>query len=148
MDILEVTPGGTNEIQPLQLKDIKMQANPHLQRNTQTHLDIRHSTLWYNIQFNIEILERFQSKILRLIVDAPWYASNSVIRNDLQVPTIKEEISRFSFHYNVRISVHPNELIASFTEPPIQRHLRRYWPHDLLIRFYQLVLIVFLLCKF
>jgi hypothetical protein len=32
--------------------------------------------------------------------------------------------SRFSSHYNVRISVHPNELIASLTEPPIQRRLR------------------------
>jgi hypothetical protein len=53
---------------------------------------------------NIEILERFQSKVLRLIVDAPWYVSNSVIRNDLQVPTVKEEISRFSSNYNVRIS--------------------------------------------
>jgi hypothetical protein len=89
---------------------------------------------------NIDILERFQSKVLQLIVDAPWYESNSVIRNDLQIPTIKEEISRFSSHYNVRISVHPNELIASLTEPPIQRRVRRYWPHDLLVRFQQLVL--------
>jgi hypothetical protein len=84
---------------------------------------------------NIEILERFQSKVLRLIMDAPWYVSNSVISNDLQIPTVKEEISRFSSHYNVRISVPPNELIASLTEPPIQRRLRRYWPHDLLVRF-------------
>jgi hypothetical protein len=65
--------------------------------------------------WNIEILERFQSKVLRLIVVAPWYVSNSVIRKDLQIPTVKEEISRFRSHYNVRISVHPNELIASFT---------------------------------
>jgi hypothetical protein len=68
---------------------------------------------------NIEILERFQSKVLRLIVDAPWYVSNSFIRNDLQIPTVKEEISRFSSHYKVRISVRHNELIASLTEPPI-----------------------------
>jgi hypothetical protein len=84
---------------------------------------------------NIEILERFQSKVLRLIADAPWYVSHSVIRNDLQIAAVKEEISRFSSHYNVRISVHPNELIASLTEPPIHRRLRRYWPHDLLVRF-------------
>jgi hypothetical protein len=57
---------------------------------------------------NIDMLECFQSKVLRLIVDAPWYVSNSVIHNDLQIPTAKEEISRFSSHYNVRISVHPN----------------------------------------
>jgi hypothetical protein len=65
----------------------------------------------------------------------PGYVSNSVIRNDLQIPTVKEEINRFSSQYNVRISVHPNELIASLTEPPIQRRLRRYRPHDLLVRF-------------
>jgi hypothetical protein len=59
------------------------------------------------------------SQPLELIVDTPWYVSNSVNRNDLQIPTVKEEISRFSSHYNVRISVHLNELIASLTEPPI-----------------------------
>jgi hypothetical protein len=48
--------------------------------------------------------------------------------------SVKEE-NRFSSHYDVRISVHPNELIASLTEPPIHRRLRRYWPHDLLVRF-------------
>jgi hypothetical protein len=45
---------------------------------------------------NINILEHFQSKVLGLIVDAPWYVSNSVIRKDLQIPTVKEEISPFS----------------------------------------------------
>jgi hypothetical protein len=83
---------------------------------------------------NIEILEGFQSKVLRLIVDSPWYVSNSVIRNDLQVPTVKEEISQFSSRYNVRIII-IIIIIASLTEPPIQRRLRRYWPHDLLVRF-------------
>jgi hypothetical protein len=34
----------------------------------------------------IEILERFQPKALRMIVDAPWYVPNSVIRRDLQTP--------------------------------------------------------------
>jgi hypothetical protein len=81
-------------------------------------------------------------------VNAPWYVSNSVIRKDLRIPTVKDEISRFNSHYDVRISVHPNERIASLTEPPIHRRLRRYWPHDLLVRFLQLVLIVILVCKF
>jgi hypothetical protein len=84
---------------------------------------------------NIEILELFQFKILRLIVDAPWYVSNSVIHKELQIPTVKEDISRFSSHYDVRINVHPNELTASLTEPPIHRRLRRYWTYDLLVRF-------------
>jgi hypothetical protein len=84
---------------------------------------------------NIEIVERFQSKVLRLIADAPWYVSNSVIRKDLQIPTVKEEISRFSSRYAVRLRVHTNELIATLTEPPFHKRLRRYWPNDLLTRF-------------
>jgi hypothetical protein len=41
---------------------------------------------------NIEILERFQSKALRMIVDAP----NTVTPRDLQTPTDKEEILHYS----------------------------------------------------
>jgi hypothetical protein len=43
-----------------------------------------------------EILERLQSKALRMIVDALWYAPNTVIRRDLQISTVKEEIRRYS----------------------------------------------------
>jgi hypothetical protein len=38
---------------------------------------------------NIEILERFQSKALRMIVDAPWYVPNTLVRRDLQIPSVK-----------------------------------------------------------
>jgi hypothetical protein len=41
---------------------------------------------------NIEILELFQSKALRMIVNTPWYVPNTVIRRDLQTPRVKEEI--------------------------------------------------------
>jgi hypothetical protein len=49
---------------------------------------------------NIEILERFQSKALRMIVDAPWYVTNTVIRRDIQTPTVNEEIRRYSYQYS------------------------------------------------
>jgi hypothetical protein len=45
---------------------------------------------------NKEILERLQSKALRMIVDAPWYVPNTVIRRDLQIPAVKEELRRYS----------------------------------------------------
>jgi hypothetical protein len=45
---------------------------------------------------NIEILGRFQSKALRVIVDAPWYVPDAVSRRDLQIPTVKGEIRRYS----------------------------------------------------
>jgi hypothetical protein len=38
---------------------------------------------------NIELLERFQSKAPRMIMDAPLYVPNTVMRKDLQIPTVK-----------------------------------------------------------
>jgi hypothetical protein len=38
--------------------------------------------------FNIQILELFQLKALLMIVDAPWYVPNTVIRRNLQTPTV------------------------------------------------------------
>jgi hypothetical protein len=61
---------------------------------------------------NIEILERFQSKAFHIVVDAPWYVPNIVIRKDLQIPTVKEEIRRFSSQYSARLSTRPNYLIV------------------------------------
>jgi hypothetical protein len=45
---------------------------------------------------NIEILERFQGKVLRMITDAPWYVPNMVFRQNLQITSVKEKIHRFS----------------------------------------------------
>jgi hypothetical protein len=102
-----------------------------------------HKPIWtYGIQLwgtastsNIEILERFQSKTLHKIVDAPWYVLNTVIRRDLQIPTVKEEIQRYSSQYSARLSAHPNVLIANLLELPDNRRLRRLLPNDLPTRF-------------
>jgi hypothetical protein len=67
---------------------------------------------------NIEILERFQSKALRMIVDAPWYVPNTIIRRDLQIPSVKEEISRYSSHYSARLTAHPNDTLLTLLETP------------------------------
>jgi hypothetical protein len=84
---------------------------------------------------NIQIIERFQSKALRMIVDAPWYVPNTVIRRDLQTPTVKEEIRRYSSQYSARLSAHPNDLIVNLMELPDYRRLRRHLPNDLPTRF-------------
>ena len=48
---------------------------------------------------NLEILERFQSKVLRLITDAPWYVPNAIIKRNLQVPTVRQEARKYSTNY-------------------------------------------------
>jgi hypothetical protein len=83
---------------------------------------------------NIEILERFQSKALR-IVDAPRYVQNTLIRRNLQIPSVKEEISHYSSHYSARLTAYPNDILLTFLEPPERKHLQRHLPNDLPTRF-------------
>jgi hypothetical protein len=66
---------------------------------------------------NIDILERFQSKALRLITDAAWYVPNAIIRRDLQVPSVKEEIRRLSVQYYAGLCTHPNLLATKLSRP-------------------------------
>jgi hypothetical protein len=84
---------------------------------------------------NIEILECFQSKALCMKTDAPWYVPNTIIWKDLQMQTVKHEISRYSYNYSKRLSVHPNELILNLQEPPERRRLRKNLPIKLPTRF-------------
>jgi hypothetical protein len=81
---------------------------------------------------NIERLERYQSKVLRMITDAPWYVPNDVIRNDLGITTIKEEIKQLSAKYSNRLSNHPNALALDLMSQPIRdRRLKRFAPNNL-----------------
>jgi hypothetical protein len=72
---------------------------------------------------SIEILEHFQLNVFRMIVDTPWYVPNTAIRKDLQIPTIKEEIRRYSSRYSARLSAHPNDLIVNLIELSDNRRL-------------------------
>jgi hypothetical protein len=80
---------------------------------------------------NIEILECFQRKALCMIVDAPWYVPNTVIRRNLHIPTAEEEIRHYSSQYSARLSANPNYLIVNLTDLPDNRWLRRHLPNDL-----------------
>ena len=42
---------------------------------------------------HLDILERFQSKALRMLTNAPWFVPNAIIRNDLSVTTIRQEVT-------------------------------------------------------
>jgi hypothetical protein len=73
---------------------------------------------------NIEILELFQGKVLRMITNTPWYVPNMVLRQDLQITSVKEEIHRFSTQYRDRLYTHPNNLTVDLTVSADHRRLR------------------------
>ena len=61
---------------------------------------------------NIEILERFQSKTIRSMLQIPLYISNEYINSDLGIRTVKQEIEHYSKKYQIRLDRHRNELAA------------------------------------
>lgn len=85
---------------------------------------------------NIQRIQSFQSKVLRTILNAPWYVSNLTTHNDLNIPTVKEVIKEKFLKFHSNLSSHPNPLAQSLSslthphDPP--RRLRRQWPRDLL----------------
>jgi len=84
--------------------------------------------LWGTVSnSNIDILERFQSKVVRIITDAPWYVPNAVIKHDLQVPSVRQEARTYSVTYHARLEGHPNDLaIPLLQQPPHDHRLKRY----------------------
>jgi hypothetical protein len=58
--------------------------------------------------FNIQILESFQTKALCM----------TVIQRDLQTPTVKEEIHRYSSQYSACLSANPNDLVVNLVVQP------------------------------
>ena len=85
---------------------------------------------------NIEILQRFQSKTLRSLIDAPWYVTNETIHRDLKISTDKEEIAKYSCRYSKRVNKHRNPLITGLLETTDHvRRLKRHYLLDLNDRF-------------
>ena len=88
--------------------------------------------LWGTAAMNhINKLESLQSKILRTIVNAPWYVRNEDIRRDLKIPTVKKEIGRYAEKYKERMATHPNQLAAEASKTLIERRLKRKHSTDL-----------------
>jgi hypothetical protein len=55
----------------------------------------------------------FQSKELRIITDAPLYVPNAVIKRDLKVLSVRQEVRNYSVTYRHRLDDHPNRLAKS-----------------------------------
>lgn len=84
---------------------------------------------------NVEILQRYQSKTLRIIANAPWYMTNRQIHRDLNVPFIRDDINKFSTRYLDRLSNHNNILAISLLDETEEiRRLKRHHVLDLPFR--------------
>lgn len=84
----------------------------------------------------ISTIQKFQNKVLRNIVKAPWYIRNSDIHRDLHIPTVKEEITKNAETHMMKLMNHTNEEIPILLNTShLVRRLNRHKPNDLIYRF-------------
>lgn len=82
---------------------------------------------------NLLRIERFQNKVLRSIVKAPWYIRNDDIHKDLNIAPVSEEIQRFARKHMERLHQHQNiEMIHLLdNHQVVRRRLNRVKPYEL-----------------
>jgi len=59
-------------------------------------------------QSNTDIIQRFQNKVLKSIVDAPWYIRNADLHRDLQMEMVTNEIGKFAKKHEESFLHHVN----------------------------------------
>lgn len=83
-------------------------------------------------QVHLNSFQTFQNKVLRNIVNAPWYIRNSDLHRDLKIPIVHDEIRKYASKHRARLSQHVNvEASQLIRNQPITRRLRRVLPTDL-----------------
>jgi hypothetical protein len=82
---------------------------------------------FYGSSLDLNVFSKCPAKV--------FYVPNVILRQDLQIPSVKEEIRRFSIQYSSRLQTHPNSLAVQLMEPQEHRRLKRHLPTDLITRF-------------
>ncbi len=83
-------------------------------------------------QSNVNIIQRFQNRVLRNIVDAPWYVRNTDLHRDLEVNLVLNEIQKNARRHEERLQQHVNiEATQLLNNTDIVRRLKRTKPFEL-----------------
>jgi hypothetical protein len=77
-------------------------------------------------------MQRSQSKILRMITNAPWYVTNQTLHVDLNVSFIKDVIQEKSINLHDKLGNHSNTILQPLLEQQQRRRLKKLWPADLI----------------
>ena len=79
---------------------------------------------------NIAVIQRYQSKLLRTITNAPWYVSNQTLHSDLHTPHVRTVFWERAATHHTTLDQHPNALTEPLVRPPNNRRLKRRWTFD------------------
>lgn len=85
-------------------------------------------------QNNTNAIQRFQNKVLRIMVDVPWYVRNSDLHRDLNMDTVAIEIKRFAQGHEQRLQQNVNEEASKLLDNAgLYRRLKRTKPFELVV---------------
>jgi hypothetical protein len=65
-----------------------------------------------------QIIQRIQSKTIRLVFNAPWYVSNKTFHKDSRMSFVEGEIIRMTNRYFLNLTGHSNEQVNKLHVPP------------------------------
>lgn len=81
---------------------------------------------------HINKIQVLQSKVLRVISNAPWFVRNDALHTDFQLPTIKNYIKEVSISFFSHLNNASGPQHYKLNERPNRRRLLRGRPHDVL----------------
>ena len=79
---------------------------------------------------NIAVIQRYRSKLLRSITNAPWYVSNHTLHSDLHIPYVHTVFRERTATHRTALDSHPNPLLEPLVHPPNNTRLERRWTSD------------------
>jgi hypothetical protein len=106
------------------------------------YTQIIHPVWSYGIQLwgcttdsNIQVIQRFQNKVLKCIVNAPWYVRNNDLHRDLRIEMVTDIIVKFTNSHEKRLQNHINIKASRFLNMNnITRRLKWKKPFELVRR--------------
>jgi hypothetical protein len=79
---------------------------------------------------NVVKIQRYQSKLLRLITNAPWFVKNQTLHQDLCTEKVEIEFRKKAAAHYRTLTEYPNPLMRPLIVQPKHRRLMRNWTFD------------------
>jgi hypothetical protein len=68
-------------------------------------------SIWWNSASNTH-----QNRILRMVINAPWYVRNTTIHKDMKIPFVTQTLHNTYLRHHTTLIIHPNPLISNIPQ--------------------------------
>jgi hypothetical protein len=79
---------------------------------------------------NIAIIQRYQSKLLITMTNAPRYVSNHPVHTDLRIPYVRTAFHERIAKHRTVLTTHPNRTMKPLIQQTYNRRLKCRWSFD------------------